>query len=126
MRSQHTVVASQQADRRPCSSADRADGDGDGDRARARAVMSAALTVVTPVVNYLLIYGLALGLDGAALANNVEAGLYCGMLAIYFVVKERGLVKSGRHTWHGWRAPCLKVRDKRNLTRLGVCAVPAA
>ena len=66
-----------------------------------RAVMSAALTVVTPVVNYLLIYVAGLGLDGAALANNVEAGLYCAMLVTYFVVKERGLVKSGRHTWHG-------------------------
>ncbi len=97
---QRTVVAARQTKRRVRPRAD---------RARARAVMSAALTVVTPVVNYLLIYGLALGLDGAALANNVEAGLYCGMLAIYFVVKERGLVKSGRHTWHGWRAPCLKL-----------------
>ena len=68
------------------------------------AVMSAALTVVTPCVNYLLIYVARMGIDGAALANNVEAALYCAMLLTYFIVKERGLVKSGRHTWHGWCA----------------------
>ena len=66
--------------------------------------MSAALTVVTPCVNYLLIYVARMGIDGAALANNVEAALYCAMLLTYFIVKERGLVKSGRHTWHGWCA----------------------
>ena len=66
--------------------------------------MSAALTVVTPCVNYLLIYVAHMGIDGAALANNVEAALYCAMLLTYFIVKERGLVKSGRHTWHGWCA----------------------
>ena len=65
------------------------------------AVMSAALTVVTPCVNYLLIYVARMGIDGAALANNVEAALYCAMLLTYVIVKERGLVKSGRHTWHG-------------------------
>ena len=66
--------------------------------------MSAALTVVTPCVNYLLIYVARMGIDGAALANNVEAALYCAMLLTYFIVKERGLIKSGRHTWHGWCA----------------------
>lgn len=66
--------------------------------------MSAALTVVTPCLNYLLIYVARMGTDGAALANNVEAALYCAMLLTYLIVKERGLGKAGRHTWHGWCA----------------------
>ena len=69
-----------------------------------RTGISIFTTFLTPLINWLLIYQWDFRLDGAALANVVEASLFLLLITSYFFWRESHLRKSGRHTLQSWFA----------------------
>ena len=65
-------------------------------------VVYCVCTAVAPLVNWIFIFGLGLGLHGSAVAYNIISLLNCfGLLAIIYW-NHRRLEGTGRETWHGW------------------------
>ena len=63
---------------------------------------AAATAAVGPLVNWLLVFKLGFGLDGAAAATvllyTVETLLLLGIV----IVRDRRLAGTDQRTWHGW------------------------
>ncbi|CAL8464323.1 g3858 [Coccomyxa elongata] len=64
--------------------------------------LSIVTTLLTPLLNWLLIYHWELRLDGAAWANVAEACIYFLLLAGYFLWRESKLRQKGQHTLQTW------------------------
>ena len=71
---------------------------------------AAAFTVaIAPLINWLLVFKLRLGLDGAASATVLLYTLETVLLVAVVVVRDRRLAGTEQQTWHGWCArpsPC--------------------
>jgi hypothetical protein len=72
-------------------------------------------TFLTPLINWLLIYYWEFRLDGAAMANIVEALLFLLLIASYFLWRESRLKQSGRHTLQSWCGAVPSTRIFLNL-----------
>lgn len=68
----------------------------------AASILSVAGVLLTPLLNWLLIYRAGLGLYGAAYSADFEAGLYLAALSLYVVVRERRMRHSEKKAWPGW------------------------
>ena len=59
-------------------------------------------TALAPALNWLLVFRLGFGLDGAAATTVLIAALQAALLLAMVVARERRLSGSDLQTWHGW------------------------
>jgi MATE family multidrug resistance protein len=64
--------------------------------------VSCAAVALAPIYNYLLIFKLGFGLDGAAYAMVLAHASMLLMLSAYLVWRERQRLGTPEQTWHGW------------------------
>lgn len=69
--------------------------------------MWAAISAMTlaPAINWLLVFKLDFGLDGAAFSMVIIWALQALVLLLLVVVRDRGLTGTPAQTWHGWCVP---------------------
>ena len=63
---------------------------------------------LAPLLNWLLIFRLGLGLDGAVWAMNICQLAMLAGLATYTAWHHRRLAGSEKQTWHGWSGEALQ------------------
>ncbi|EFN59041.1 hypothetical protein CHLNCDRAFT_19008 [Chlorella variabilis] len=71
------------------------------------AVCSVALAL-SPLFNWLLIFKLGLGIDGAVAAMVANNATMLLLLVAYLVWHERRRIGTAEQTWHGWSRDCLQ------------------
>ena len=64
--------------------------------------VSCAAVALAPIYNYLLIFKLGFGLDGAAYAMVLAHASMLLMLSAYLVWRERQRLGTPEQSWHGW------------------------
>ena len=61
-------------------------------------------TALAPAVNWLLVFKLGYGLDGAAYSVVIISVLQALLLLVLVVRRDRALTGTRLQTWHGWWA----------------------
>ena len=67
---------------------------------------AAATVAVAPLINWLLVFKLGFGLDGAATATVLLYTIETMLLLAIVFVRDRRLAGTEQQTWHGWCVPC--------------------
>jgi Na+-driven multidrug efflux pump len=67
-------------------------------------VAACAATALSPLYNWLLIFRLRWGLDGAVLALTAAELTMLVILAAWTLQNDRALASTPQQTWHGWCA----------------------
>lgn len=70
-------------------------------------VVSCITLALAPLLNWLLIFKLRLGLDGAVWAMNACQGISLALLSVYTERRHAAAAGSDRQTWHGWSREAL-------------------
>ena len=63
---------------------------------------AAATVAVAPLLNWLLVFKLGFGLDGAAAATVLSYAVETLLLLGVVIVRDRRLAGTEQQTWHGW------------------------
>lgn len=66
--------------------------------------MWAAISTMTlaPAVNWLLVFKLGFGLDGAAFSMVIIWAIQSLLLLVLVILRDRKLMGTPAQTWHGW------------------------
>ena len=65
---------------------------------------AAATVSMAPLINWLLVFKLGFGLEGAAAATVLLYAIETAMLLVIVFVRDRRLRGTDQQTWHGWCA----------------------
>ncbi|PSC75850.1 MATE efflux family [Micractinium conductrix] len=82
--------------------------------------VSCAAVAAAPPLNWLFIFKLHGGLDGAAFAMVATWALMLCMLGAFVAWHERRRAGTPMQTWHGWSRDCLNLRALWAYTKLAV------
>ena len=80
---------------------------------------AAATVAIAPLANWLLVFKLGFGLEGAAAATVLLYAVETIMLLVIVYVRDRRLRGTDQQTWHGW---CVIVKAANQLNSHTSCA----